>query len=389
MSWELSGNANINPITDFLGTIDTQPLIIKTNDTEAVRVTSDGKVGIGDSTPEFQLQVTAPNQLGLAVTAPLQSVGAGIQLQTIADDPLDQGRGWELLATGSTSAQGLDKFNIRDVLFGIDVITIHGDTHDNVGIHQPNPKAKLHVTSGDDFSTPQVAIEQATPSDFARLRFMSMGLDPDSGPRPFPFWDIEAGQGALNFFVQGTGNVMTLTTGTDAGNPALAPRVGIGTERPETPLHVNGTARVNVLEIAGGGDIAEPFLAEKPTEIEPGTVMVIDENTSGQLRISDMAYDRKVAGIVSGAGDLKPGLKLQQGDTAEGTIHVALTGRVYCKAEATSSPIEPGDLLTTSPILGHAMRAIDEYRSRGAILGKAMSVLKEGRGLVLVLVNLQ
>lgn len=42
MPWELSGNATTNPPSDFLGTIDDQPLIIKTNGIERVRIESDG-----------------------------------------------------------------------------------------------------------------------------------------------------------------------------------------------------------------------------------------------------------------------------------------------------------------------------------------------------------
>jgi len=49
----------------------------------------------------------------------------------------------------------------------------------------------------------------------------------------------------------------------------------------------------------------------------------------------------------------------------------------------------PGDLLTTSDTPGHAMRATDRTRAYGATIGKAMSSLKDGRGLVLVLVSLQ
>jgi hypothetical protein len=73
----------------------------------------------------------------------------------------------------------------------------------------------------------------------------------------------------------------------------------------------------------------------------------------------------------------------------EGKHPVAIAGRVYCKAEALSSPITAGDLLTTSVMGGHAMKAADKERSHGAIIGKAMSELKEGTGMVLVLVNLQ
>ena len=51
--------------------------------------------------------------------------------------------------------------------------------------------------------------------------------------------------------------------------------------------------------------------------------------------------------------------------------------------------MEPGDLLTTAATAGHAMKVTDDLAARGAILGKAMTALHEGRGLVLVLVSLQ
>jgi hypothetical protein len=50
--------------------------------------------------------------------------------------------------------------------------------------------------------------------------------------------------------------------------------------------------------------------------------------------------------------------------------------------------VQPGDLLTTSQVPGHAMKA-DRAKASGATLGKAMTRLESGRGLVLVLVTLQ
>lgn len=73
----------------------------------------------------------------------------------------------------------------------------------------------------------------------------------------------------------------------------------------------------------------------------------------------------------------------------EGGQNVALSGRVYALATAANGPIKPGDLLTTSEVPGHAMKATDFVRWQGAVIGKAMSSLENGEGLVLVLVNLQ
>lgn len=51
MAWELTGNTGTNPATDFLGSIDNQPLVIKTANTERLRVDTSGNVGIGTTTP--------------------------------------------------------------------------------------------------------------------------------------------------------------------------------------------------------------------------------------------------------------------------------------------------------------------------------------------------
>ena len=58
-------------------------------------------------------------------------------------------------------------------------------------------------------------------------------------------------------------------------------------------------------------------------------------------------------------------------------------------ADAGYGAIQPGDLLTTSDSAGCAMKVSDHDLAQGAILGKAMTSLEQGKGLVLVLVTLQ
>ena len=178
------------------------------------------------------------------------------------------------------------------------------------------------------------------------------------------------------------------------GNPAMVVKnasgnVGIGINNPTARLEVIGRTKTGTLEITAGSDLAEPFDTETDDVVEPGSIMVIDAMNAGKLKVSELPYDAKVAGIVSGAAGVKPGITLQQDGVLEGKSLVAIAGRVYCKADAHAGPIEPGDLLTTSSTPGHAMKATDKNRSHGAIIGKAMSSLKKGTGLVLVLVNLQ
>jgi len=197
------------------------------------------------------------------------------------------------------------------------------------------------------------------------------------------------------------GTTLKLVAGPGFGPPSsfsgvavtTAGNVGIGTVNPSRTLEVNGDlwvrdAAVRVLTIRGGADLAEPF-AMSHSGVEPGSVVIIDEDHPGKLCRSTRAYDNKVAGIVSGANGIRPGITLVQEDTLEAGENVALSGRVYVQADATFGAIKPGDLLTSSDTPGHAMRVTEHAKAQGAILGKAMSALKTGKGMVLVLVTLQ
>jgi hypothetical protein len=167
---------------------------------------------------------------------------------------------------------------------------------------------------------------------------------------------------------------------------------GIGVHgRSQTGLAAlfEGRTSTRVLEITGGSDLAERFQVSDGTEAEPGTIMVIDPDNPGHLTPATTAYDRKVAGVVSGAGEVETGLVLHQEGVLEGETVVAIAGRVYVRAEAFSGPIAPGDMLTTSDRPGYAMVAADHERAQGAVIGKAMTGLESGTGLVLVLINLQ
>jgi hypothetical protein len=134
-------------------------------------------------------------------------------------------------------------------------------------------------------------------------------------------------------------------------------------------------------------DCAEEFDLAPTAGVEPGTVVVLDEE--GKLRESRQPYDKKVAGVISGAGDCRPGLVLDRQESRPDRLPVALMGKVYCKADAGYAAIEVGDLLTTSATPGHAMRADDPGRAFGAVFGKALRSLRAGQGLIPILVALQ
>ena len=151
-----------------------------------------------------------------------------------------------------------------------------------------------------------------------------------------------------------------------------------------------GSITAETLTLTGGADLAEPFDLVDAPNARPGMVVCIDPTSPGRLRIARHAYDPTVAGVISGAGGVATGMTMgHAGTVATGRHPVALTGRVYVLCDATAHAIRPGDLLTTSTTPGHAMVAHDRTRAPGAVLGKAMSSLESGTGLVLVLVALQ
>ena len=203
-------------------------------------------------------------------------------------------------------------------------------------------------------------------------------------------WHIGTSRGFLGdeFYIDRIGTVQIEFEVKPNGDAVVAGNLGLGTSTPAARLDVRGTTRTCVLTITGGCDIAEPFLVKEP-ELEKGSVVVIDDEHPGRLKLSTQSCDTRVAGIVSGANGVHTGLALQQDGVFDAGQKIALSGRVYVKADAAFGAIRPGDLLTTSGTPGHAMKVRDRGQAQGAILGKAMSDLKAGKGMVLVLVTLQ
>jgi len=150
-----------------------------------------------------------------------------------------------------------------------------------------------------------------------------------------------------------------------------------------------GNVEVTVGDIRlSGADCAEDFDTREIESVEPGSVMVATEG--GRLQQSFKAYDKGVIGVVSGAGNYQPGIILgQQKKSPENRLPIALMGKVYCKVDADQAAIEVGDLLTTSPTQGHAMKVLDPIKAFGTVIGKALGALDAGKGMIPILVALQ
>jgi hypothetical protein len=380
-AWRVIGNAGTNPATDFLGTKDDQPLAIRTNGAERLRVDTSGNVGIGTTNPTVKLDVARNGAIRLGNAYVSSGEDPQYAYANFASNAWYNGQGGVVSQIpDSTRKSGLLEF-ANDELYIYQTQTAGKSdwarrftiaSGGNVGIETDGPSYHtLQVGGGYDGNLGLDGSDGTPNAGYVRF-------GDNTGWKLHFTRQRETGGGApLN-----TGTTGALVTIQDNGN------VGIGTTNPQAPLDVTGMVRTAVLQITGGGDLAESF--EASGVVKPGMVVAIDSGRPGCLRIADKAYDRTVAGVVSGANGLNPGPTMkQQGAAADGSLPVALTGRVYSWANTSNGPISPGDLLTSSAAPGQAMKVTDYQKAQGAIIGKAMTNLERGEGLVLVLVTLQ
>jgi len=202
------------------------------------------------------------------------------------------------------------------------------------------------------------------------------------------------GSGVAGFATKGTGvsgttNNASATAGffdnTAAGN------ILIGAVNGVHKFRVDGTGKgfFDGGTQTGGADFAESVaIASESDRHEPGDLLMVDSTAKRQLKLATEPYSTLVAGIYS----TKPGVlaTTHSGDQiAANEVPLAIVGIVPCKVSAENGAVAPGDLLVSSSTPGHAMKGTDRSRMLGAVVGKALEPLSEGKGVIQVLVTLQ
>lgn len=413
----------------FIGP-DAQPANSKVN------VTTSGNVGVGTATPSSKLEVVGGVEL--SSSGSLLTLRDGEDDTTVRLDGTESGGGsvLQLFEGAGQLTLELDAVEGSRSLLkmfrpnGTETVRIEAQDNDSstdggsIRLYDDNGQITMHLdgkqaTGGsvlrlyDELAQNLLVIDGNEADEGSNISMYNesarrtIELDSHEGGEQDGVIRLYDGDGTVNIelvadHTNSNGNVRLyndaggLTVELDSQEADNAGEIVIydatGTPTITLDADVGGSSRVitDVLQI-NGADLSENFdIHGGAGSIEPGTVVSIDPSSPGRLLVSRRAYDSRVAGVVSGAGGVRTGLLMQHpGTIASGEHPVALTGRVYCKADAAYGAIEPGDLLTTSDTDGHAMKVTDRDRAQGAILGKAMTSLQSGRGMVLVLVTLQ
>ena len=94
--------------------------------------------------------------------------------------------------------------------------------------------------------------------------------------------------------------------------------------------------KISILASSGdivleNADCAEDFDTAGSLPVEPGSTLVLD--SEGRVRESQEEYDRRVVGVVSGAGALRPAIVLDRRPSSESRAPVAMVGKAFCKVD--------------------------------------------------------
>jgi hypothetical protein len=288
--------------------------------------------------------------------------------------------------TGSGTSNTVPKFSGTSTL-GNSPISISGS---NVGIGTPSPTLSLHVNAA-----------SAAPASSGNAT--GQMLITGGGTYATVFGTVDSG--TQYSWIQGQYRDSAAVTRSLVLQP-VGGNIGIGTTGPSAKLEINGNVKLTsgsgasltfadgsvqstaYTGVTCGGDYAESVdVSGDRTQYEPGDVLVIDPDVSGKFLKSAEPYSTAVTGIYS----TRPGTvgRRQEAPKSSEEVPMAMIGIVPTKVSAENGPIHRGDLLVSSSTIGYAMKGTDRNRLTGAVIGKALGNLEDGKGVVEVVVTLQ
>jgi hypothetical protein len=343
-------------------------------------VNSSGNVGVGTKTPANALHVhNASGAQGIRVSGSGSALVNFMDTSAGANQKLYQWRSEGGLFRMSLANDSELSFAQQNILVA--------NPSGNVGIGTAAPTSKLHIGAGT--SQTNIAIDGSAGASYNGLILNTAGTQK---------WYMgrNGADGTDDFILRANSSanvIRAFSPGAVADTLVLnSGNVGIGTTNLTHTLEVAGT--INASGGITGATISATYqdVAEwvpSTQKLAAGTVVVLDTGKTNHVLASTIAYDTKVAGVISDS----PGVIL--GQSGDDKLKVATTGRVKVKVDATRAPIKVGDLLVTSDVEGVAMKSVEvdlggvKIHRPGTIIGKALEPLNKGVGEILVLLSLQ
>ena len=239
--WAMVGNANTDPSSNFLGTLDNQPLLFRTNGAEAMRLTSTGRLGIGTTNPAALLHLRS--QGGTLYELLVQETNPGSASIINLSNSV---RNWKLVSDASP-----DVFQIESDPGNVPRLAIR--SNGSVGIGTNNPQATLHVRRGAQFN--ELMLEEPNVG-------AAVTIEMKNSSRTWTLF-ADADPDYLQIAGAGPGGVITILGGSGY--------FGIGTSSPQSKLHVSG----GDIRVTGGSFIDDGTTLNVPDYVfeEPYTLM--------------------------------------------------------------------------------------------------------------------
>lgn len=235
-AWLLTGNAGTTAGTNFLGTTDNVDLVLKTNNTEKLRLLSNGNMGLGVAAPTALLDVNGLSRFRNHLTV---NAGTANRTAQLRDNGLYISRTSDGGYASTITGDGAMTLSSRNgFLFLADAVNVATLTETgNLGLGTTVPSAKLSFGDLNTITGPSgITWYNSNPFQYAIHKTDGAWSGPDYQQLKVSWLTgviIDPGQTYGKSFVDIQGNGLRVT-GTS---------VGIGVTNPTAQLHTTGLVR--------------------------------------------------------------------------------------------------------------------------------------------------